>query len=328
MIERDLRIDVSDAVDLPGPLATAATVYLPPPDVPLASPLVVAFGFPGGGYSRGYWDIQEPGHEGYSEAAYHCARGWVFVACDHLGVGDSTTPDLEALTFERLAAANDATARRVVELLLDGTVDDRIAALGQPPFTVAFGQSMGGGLTVITQGLHATFDAVAILGYSGIHTVIPAPEDADATGLVDHDRGTTSVTMADYVATARPGLFRVFHWDDVPDDLVNADLGHIPRQADALPAWGSLTTPNVCFTMTSVGCVAREAALIESPVFVGAGVRDVVPDLRAETSAYPASTDITVFEVPRMAHMHNFAGTREILWRRLHGWATQLAGVD
>jgi pimeloyl-ACP methyl ester carboxylesterase len=326
-IKHDIAIDVSDVVDLRGPLNTAVTVHHPPAGRSLAWPPVVAFGFPGGGYSRRYWDIDEPGHIGYSQAEFHTARGWVFVACDHLGVGDSSVPDLDALTFENLAAANDATTRGVLDVLLAGDLDDRLPALGGRPYLIGMGQSMGGGFLVIQQGLRATFDAVAILGYSAIHTVIPAL-DEEPTGLHDTERGTSSVTMADYVASARPGLFRVFHWDDVPADLVDADLAHIPRIPEAVPSWGSLTTPNVAFTMTSEGCVAKEAALIECPVFVGAGERDVVPDFHAEPSAYVASRDVTTFQVPRMAHMHNFAGSRELMWQRVHAWGSGLSSTS
>jgi len=323
-LQRELRIDVSDVVDLPGPLETAVTVHLPPPGTELCSPPVVAFGFPGGGYSRGYWDIDDPAFPGYSQAAHHVGRGWIFVACDHLGVGGSSLPDPAALTFESLAAANHATVGRVLDRLRDGSVDGRLDAVGEAPLLVGMGQSMGGGLLIVQQGRHATFDAVAILGFSALHTVIPAV-DGDDSGLHDTARGVGSVTMADYVAAARPGLFRVFHWDDVPDHFVDADLSDIPRVAGRNPAWGSVTAPNVCFTMTSEGCVGPEAAAISVPVFVGCGQRDVVPSPRTEPTGYPASPDITVFVVTRMAHMHNFASTRQQLWRRLHGWVTALA---
>jgi len=30
---------------------------------------------------------------------------------------------------------------------------------------------------------------------------------------------------------------------------------------------------------------------------------------------------VNLFQCPRMGHMHNFAGTRELFWRRLETWA-------
>jgi alpha-beta hydrolase superfamily lysophospholipase len=41
----------------------------------------------------------------YSQAEFHTAEGFVVVACDQLGVGDSSHPDTFALTYESLAAA-------------------------------------------------------------------------------------------------------------------------------------------------------------------------------------------------------------------------------
>ena len=38
------------------------------------------------------------------------------------------------------------------------------------------GQSMGGGVTILTQARFATFDAIAPCGVSAIHTVLPQPD--------------------------------------------------------------------------------------------------------------------------------------------------------
>ena len=66
----ELSIDVSAAVALPPPLQVAATVYLPDPATLGPRPLVM-FASPGGGYTRGYFDLRFDGHEGYSQAEYH-----------------------------------------------------------------------------------------------------------------------------------------------------------------------------------------------------------------------------------------------------------------
>ena len=77
--------------------------------------------------------------------------------------------------------------------------------------------------------------------------------------------------------------------------------------------------------MMTPGSVAAEAAAIDVPVLIGCGERDVVPDPWAEPTAYRASSRVSVVVVPRMAHMHNFARTREQLWRAVNHFAT---GVD
>ena len=274
---------------------------------------VVAFAFPGGGYSRGYYDIRHDG-DAYSQAAFHVARGWVVVTCDHLGVGDSDQPDPSTLTIEVLADANDATVRGVLAAL------DVI-----PGLVIGMGQSMGGCLSVVTQARQRTFDALAVLGYSAIHTQMPSP--AGRIELSAVERGHIDVADTDRTTAEIGGIdaFRwAFHADDTDPALVEADMvGGYPMRTTA-PAWGSVSLPPAAVAMMTAGVIAAEAALVDVPVFVGCGARDVVPDPRAEPAAYAASDDITVLVVPGMAHMHNFAPTRAQLWHRLHGWGESL----
>ena len=77
--------------------------------------------------------------------------------------------------------------------------------------------------------------------------------------------------------------------------------------------------------MTSPGYVAAEAAVIDVPVLMAMGERDVVPIPMDEPRAFKKARDVSVFVVPRMAHMHNFASTREMLWARLAAWAPMVA---
>lgn len=106
----ELRIDVSAAVRMRTPQAVAGTAYLP--DRPLADPPIVIFAAPGGGYSRRYFDMYFAGRCGYSEAEYHVGRGIIFIAQDHLGVGDSSVDCIQDLTVAHIAdgAANGTHA--------------------------------------------------------------------------------------------------------------------------------------------------------------------------------------------------------------------------
>jgi pimeloyl-ACP methyl ester carboxylesterase len=320
----DVTVDVTDAVDLPGPLHTAVTVF-----ASRAQPkegAVVAFGFPGGGYNRQYFDLDLPIDGNFSEARWHAARGWIYVACDHLAVGGSTKPaDLGTLTFETVAAANDATVRTVVARLEQGTLVDGLAPI--PVATrLGFGQSMGGCLTIVAQGHHGTFDGIGILGYSAIHTVMPQ-QGGEPSRQLEPERGTQIAGLEDSTAVLADSFAYAFHWPDVPTAVVEHDLSTFPlRQGPDVPAWGrDATPPPMAVTMLSPGAVRDEAAVIEVPVLVVAGERDVVPDPRAEPSAYRSSLDLTVLVVPRMAHMHNFAGTREVFWRNAHAWGDRVA---
>ncbi|HKX79683.1 MAG TPA: hypothetical protein VJM34_14285 [Novosphingobium sp.] len=309
-----VRTDVSQAAGLPGPVFTVASVLLPPSQV-LSSPPVVVFGFSGGGYGRGYYTFDMPGSDHGGQAGYHAARhGFVFVACDLLGVGESKVPRPGDLTWDAVIGAMETTVQNVMRLLGAGTLLE-----GCPPVVgavrIGLGQSMGGCFTIAAQGRRAIFDAVAILGFSGIHT---SPDGGEAPPLpkLDIDEHIEMIRKA----SAQPGFGAGFHWPDVPEEIVKADLTDYPVRNGDLPEWASATMPGCALTMLTPGVVAKEAAAIDVPVLVAAGEIDLVPHPRSEPAAYSSSPDVTVVIIPRMAHMHNFAGTRVRLWERIGAW--------
>src|SRR5690606_14183577 len=150
------------------PAHTAVTVFLP--HGRLASPAVVCFAFPRGGYGRHYDDLDLPGTP-RGEAGYHCDRGWVFVACDHPGGEGSTVPEGNGRSYENVARANHATVKAVMAKLEGGELHPDLAPVAGA-VTLGIGQSMGGCFTIVLQGQHAPFDGIASLGYSAIHTVV------------------------------------------------------------------------------------------------------------------------------------------------------------
>ncbi|BBZ14928.1 hypothetical protein MBRA_51230 (plasmid) [Mycobacterium branderi] len=303
-------------------LRVVATLFLPPPQN-LASGQPVVFAVPGGGYSRGYYDMHFAGHAGYSQAEHHVERGLVFVAIDHLSVGQSSPDVAESVRIEDIAAANDFAVKVVIERLRSGT-----AVAGYPGVDVGarigIGQSMGGGVSVIMAARHHTYDAVAVLGYSAIHTVLPMPkhdETVRTSEFFDYSRTTAPDELSLAEASAHvPEFLYPFFWEDVPADIVEADTcGGYPIRTSA-PPFGSATLPTCAVAMLSPGYIKAEAAELDVPVFIGFGERDTAPEPRREPTAYPHSTDITLFICERMAHMHNFASTRGQLWNRLAKW--------
>jgi hypothetical protein len=323
-IER--RIDVSAAAALGEVVEMAVTISLPDPAMLPDRPAAI-FAAPGGGYSRGYFFLTLPGREDYDEAAWHAARGMIHVAIDHVGVGESSIPDLARISFEVLAATHDSCVRQITALIGNGELDPDF-----PPcpglFRAGMGQSMGGGVTILTQGRFATFDAIAPCGVSAIHTALPQPgSDAFERGKARFAGVEVGDSTQSHLTTSHEGVDYVypFHWEDVPADILEADMaGGYPIRRTA-PAFGSLTIPHCAVQMMTPGCFAEDAARIAVPVLVGLGERDTCPDPRAEPAAYAGSPDIGVYIVPRMAHMHNFASTRELLWARLHRWTRMLA---
>jgi pimeloyl-ACP methyl ester carboxylesterase len=313
-MRRDLRVDVSAAAATGEQLTVAATVVLPDgvADRP-GEPRAVVVGFPGGGYNRRYYDLDIPGHDGYSQARYHLARGHVFVACDHLGVGESDTPACP-LDYDAVARANMHAASEVLRLLREGGI-----AGGVPPVSVmaaaAIGQSFGGFLLVIGQATDPVFDGIGVLGYSARDPQTPWP---------------AHLTLDD-VLSLRAGNGRDhpmrpwFHRDDVPGDIVLADMTKRPGSIGSAAPWSADANPGGPAVRSArrprdPAAVAAEAARIAVPVLVACGEVDVVPDPWREPTAYRGSPHVTTAVIARMAHMHNFASTRHELWDVIDDW--------
>jgi pimeloyl-ACP methyl ester carboxylesterase len=326
----ELRVDVGHVLPYGPGQRIAMTAWLPPAEALGADPVVI-FASPGGGYTRHYYDIRTSAHADYSQAEAHVRHGFIVVAYDHLGVGDSSTEHLRDYTLAQLAAANDAAVRHVLEQLRQGTLSEHLPAL--PTLAcIGIGQSMGGCVTIVMQGRHATFDAIAALGNSAIHTVLPQRDVAARQRSVEGHARIGARPVGDISveeASREVGDFVYpFHWEDVPADLLEADLsGGYPMRRTA-PAWGSLTLPPVAVTLMTPGVLSADAAAIRVPVLIAVGERDVCPAPHAEPSAYSGSRDVGLFIVPRMAHMHNFASTRALLWSRIESWARRVARAD
>ena len=113
-----------------------------------------------------------------------------------------------------------------------------------------------------------------------------------------------------------------FHYDDVAPEVVSRDMEGYPLRGGDMPAWGSAGIPmTVALWSVTPGGALAEAAAVRAPVLVALGERDVLVDPRGETRAYESSPSVDFFVCPRMAHMHNFAGTRELFWQRIETWA-------
>ncbi len=313
----ELRIDVSAALPFGGERnQLAATVHTPPGEV-----RAILVCWPGGSYSRVYWDMQVPGHSGYSFAEHLAGRGFVVVAADPLGVGDSSRPaDVDAVTLESMADA----AAELVRRLRGGAVEDVVGPLDGVP-VVGLGHSLGGCLTIVEQARHRSYDGVVNLGYTcgskasleavGAETATDDParllaeavEQAKAFFGPDWDSG--------YSIAPREPNHVWLHRPDVPAAVIAADdaaAAAWPRQAFV----GGLLA----------GHAAAYAAEVTTPVLVGFGDHDVPARPRDDAGFYTASSDVTLVVLPDSAHSHNFAATRVALWDRIAAWVDGLPG--
>jgi alpha-beta hydrolase superfamily lysophospholipase len=328
----DLTVDVTEAVSLGERATVALTVHLPAPE-DLGSPPVVCFAKPGAGFSRAYFTSDLPGPGSGSQADWHATRGWVFVSVDHLGSGRSSTHhDPARLDYPTLAAASQAAEQAVLEWLRQGSLRNGFAPV-QEPVLLGIGQSMGGCLTVVQQGHYHCYDGIAVLGFSAVRTDRPVPPGQAPFVMPWHLRGTpagsppvvlnparvaASATLgsSDYISSTS----WLFFYDDVDATRLRTSLPGISPGA-AAPPWVSTTFPGVVASVLTPGVIASEAAAVEAPVLVAMGERDVVPDPKGEPRAYLSAASVDLYVCPRMAHMHNFAGTRDLLWQRIETWA-------
>ena len=333
----DLAIDVTEAAGLGEQATVALTVTLPDPAA-LPDEPVVCFGKPGGGYAKGYYTVALPGPGSGAQADWHAARGWIFVSVDHLGVGESSTNhDPRRMDYTTLAAANQAAEQEVLRRLGDGSLAGGFPAVANP-LLLGIGQSMGGCLTIIQQGRYHCYDGIGVLGYSAIHTHPPTKPGRPAIvspwlprdTLINEPMVVVNAAQAEAAALAAghpqaedgPAMGWGFFYDDVDPELVRSDLDDFPTRNGNVPTWASGTLPAaVAASCLTPGAVAPEAAAVRVPVLAAFGERDVCADPKGEPRAYLSATSVDLFSCPRMGHMHNFAGTRELFWRRIETWS-------
>jgi alpha-beta hydrolase superfamily lysophospholipase len=342
----ELMIDVTEAAGLGEPAGIALTVHLPEPAKLTPAP-VVCFAKPGGGYSRGYYTCDLPGPAKGAQADWHAERGWIFVSVDHLGVGKSSLHEAAKLTYTVLAAAAHAAEQAVLVRLAEGTLVESFPKVADP-LKLGIGQSMGGCMTIIQQGRYHGYDGIGVLGYSAIHT--HPPTRPGTPPIVSPWLPRDTLLSQPLVVVNMPALMRQqraaaagapppggghpmawgFHYDDVPEEVVALDLatfgGDITDPSRNIaytpPPWSSTTFPGaVAQSCLTPGAVAPEAAAVVAPVLCAMGERDVIADPRGEPRAYLSAASVDLYICPRMGHMHNFAGTRALFWRRIETWA-------
>jgi pimeloyl-ACP methyl ester carboxylesterase len=301
----------------------SATVHVPAPEH-AAAPRAVLVCWPGGSYSRAYWDMHVAGHPGYSFAEHMTARGFVVIAVDPLGVGASSQPsDVDAVSLETMAAAAAEFVRQLRTLMAVGELDSRLAALDDVPL-VAVGHSLGGCLAIVEQATHGSYDAVANLGFThgSKDTIESGPlggqtEDAAAPmqAAVDQAKAFLSTGWdAGYGLAPRALHHSWLHATDVPAEVIAAD----DEKASAWPRQSYVGA-------LLAGHSATYAARVTCPVLVAFGDRDVPERPHDDVAFYRASQDVTLLVLAGSAHCHNFAATRSVLWDRLGIWAASAA---
>lgn len=314
-----LTFDVTDAVGSGESLTQIGRLFLP--EHPESAPAVLVC-LAGGTYDWHYWHLEIPGRPGYSFAEHLAGRGFVVLALDHLGVGESSDPTNSGPVGLALLARGDAAvAHQVKSRIAAGTLSEHLPPLDIP--LVGVGHSMGACLTTIVQAQASPYAAVALLGYGvDIANVYDESNTADQLEdrITESERTFREINgvapEANSCIVPRAHLRSIFHAPDVPEEVVAAD--DAVEAAVPVRAASEVTTP---------GYVAEFARAIEVPVFLGLGkVLDVSPHPHAELGNYRSSADVTLHLVEGAAHCHNFAGNRAVLWDRMAAWIPTVIG--
>lgn len=324
-VRADLDLDVGAAVGTGARYTQRATVVA---STARPTPTAMLICLAGTGYRRACWDLQVPGHTGYSFAEYLSGRGYLVVCLDHLGAGDSVDPPGGGPGGLDLVAAGDAEAARQLRArAAAGSLHPQIAPADLP--VVCVGHSLGAGIGIMAQAAGADFQAMVLLGYAATrydHSGAPGAEQICQPGTVgDLEAAIKSnyelvrqFTQSPRTATSwsipRSYFRGMFYTPDVPAEVVAADEALESR----IPAWANaaIMTP---------GVVAPHAAAIDVPLFLGfGGAMDFAPAPRQEVDNFPGTNDVTVFLLADAAHAHHVAPRRADLWDRIARWVSSV----
>jgi hypothetical protein len=324
----DLRIDVTDAVDLPGEHEIAAWLFVPDRLGP--NPTVLFCEHGGSGVTKHYWHLEVPGHPGYSFAEYFAERGFVVVATDDLGAGESSRPeDSWSLTSYETAQANRGVALHVRDRLRAGELEGLPAV---DPLLIGISHGRGGMMRIREQAHFGTYDALAIMGFPNLQQDLPEsfwgrPLIPVVAELTEGLRGLEAERMLRQLrgnALAQPSMTKrramnsLYFFDDVPEAVIEADI-----EASVSQDPGPVTIAG----MMIPGVAADDAARIDVPVFSGWCEKDASANARMEPTFFSSSPDVTAQFLPRSGHCQNFASTRVDHWKRLALWLDDVAAL-
>ncbi|GAB1814883.1 alpha/beta hydrolase [Mycobacterium sp. MUNTM1] len=309
----NLTFDVSAAVPGGETLTQTAWAFVPARPSEARAVLVC---LAGGCYDKHYWHLEVEGYPGYSFGEHLAEAGYIVIALDHLGIGESSDPtDSGPIGLDLLAEGDAEVARQISAKVAEGSLLPDAPPMALP--IVGVGHSMGSCLTTMVQAKHGVYDAVVLLGY-GVNITNVYDHDAAGDDLVTRLQQNIINTcqMAgvspddSHLIGPRSVLAPMFYASEVPQAVMDADeavQSRVPVRAAA-----EVTTP---------GFVEKYTPQVDVPVLLAFGAAiDVSPNPYAEPANYTASTDVTLHLVAGSGHCHNFASHRAQLWDRIAAW--------
>ena len=322
----NLKLHVDSGVQLPGEgtLRIAAEVWVPR-GINVDAPLTAWVCLPGGGMTRRYYDLPVDGPDAasFSFAQQMAARGFIVIALDHLGIGDSDRPaDGYAVTAEVVASANAEATQQVVAKLRAGTLTPALAPLRELT-TLGIGHSMGAMMTLLQQFQHRQHAGTALLGFStrGLPEYLP-PQVRELA----QDSVAVRAKMQRLARTMFVQPYPVIK-PSPQSGAIYAGKGADPRGAAAIKQISDALLPVCAFMSMVPGNVLPEARQITVPVFLGLGELDMAGPPHEIPASFPASRDLTLYVMPGTGHSHFLFPARLDLFDRLATWARTVVVV-
>jgi len=318
------RLDVSDAVDLPGRFEIATDVIAPAEHDPKTAPPVLCC-LPGGFLSRKYFDMELDGDRRFSFAEHMARQGFSVLAFDHIGVGESTKPDpIEAgyrLGPEAIARANQAALEAALARLAEEDAAKGIRALATKR-TIGVGHSMGSALTVEQQALSRPHEALVLFSFSTAGLVAFLEEDQRPYA---NDPVRSRADIGELVRRSMGSPYPVRPAGRDQDQSAAFGVGSAPPEAARALRKASTNLLALAGLLTMIpdgyGPPAQE---IDVPAFVAVGDHDLHPT-KIVPPMLPRAPEITLYTLEDCWHCHFLANTREKLWDRTARWIREIA---
>ena len=306
-------------LDLPGEgvLDLAVEIFWPDRIDP-GKPVVSYFCLPGGSINRHYYNLKAEGDDSFSFAAMMARQGAITVAVDHLGVGESDRPrDGFLLTPDRLAQANANAAATVLAGLRDGSLIEELPPIGGL-VSIGVGHSMGGMLTVLQQALRHQHDGLLLMGFANGGLLAHLPEPAHRLS------GNPEAVTAEIEAVARSIFPEPYQRIQPSREASEIFQGATAERAgiDAIkPTRDNLLVIGGLQSMIP-GSIAPALNMVDVPVFLGLGDRDIAGPPHAIPAIFPNSPDVTLTVLQQTGHCQFIFPSRAELFRRIGEWTS------